>query len=240
MIPNPQYRYEGSELLRLGEELKNYNAAIADIIVRASPPSAKMLDFGAGFGTLTEAVAARLGKPECVEPDPRQREVLEGAGFTCYATIEAIPQESYDLVYSSNVLEHIEDDLEALRRLLRVLRPNGKIVLYLPAFQSLYSAVDAAIGHYRRYDARMIAELLRDAGFVPERVYYVDVLGFIMGWIFKRIANNVGSVNSNTMRIYDRLIFPITRMIERFVRPPFGKNVVAIASRPAVVGPGTL
>lgn len=225
------YEYEGSDLLRLGEQLHNYNASIVDLIVRNLPPNPRILDFGAGFGTLTRLVAKCGVTPDCVEPDPRQRASLEAEGFRCYSSIEGVPDREYNFVYSSNVLEHIEDDVEALRQLRRVLRDDGRLVLYLPAFQSLYTALDAAIGHFRRYDTRMIADRIRAAGLDLDGCYYADVLGFIVNWVFKRISNNVSTVNVRTMRIYDGFIFPVSRAIERIVRPPFGKNVVAVAVR---------
>jgi SAM-dependent methyltransferase len=230
-----EYRYEGSELLKLGEHLRNYNASIADLVARAAPPNARTLDFGAGFGTLTKDVAERIGKPDCVEPDPRQREQLEALGFRCYADVADVPQGQYDYVYSSNVLEHIEDDTAVLGMLFRVLKPGGRIVLYLPAFMSLYSDVDRAIGHYRRYDASLIKTRLRAAGFVVQRVYYADMLGFLVNLLFKYGSNRVGSVNARSMTIYDSVVFPVTRAIERLIRPPFGKNVVAVASRDGAV-----
>jgi ubiquinone/menaquinone biosynthesis C-methylase UbiE len=228
MDSSSAYAYEGSDLLRLGEKLKNYNNLIADLVVAQISPGDRVLDFGAGFGTLTRIVAERVGRPDCVEPDARQRWVLEDGGFGCYDRIESVPNNTYDVVYSSNVLEHIEDDVEALRQLMRTLRPNGKLILYLPAFQSLYTAVDKAIGHYRRYDIPMVT---------VQETYYVDVLGFLVTWIFKRIANDVSSVNPKTMELYDKLVLPMTRFIERLARPPFGKNVLAVAVRKSAPTP---
>jgi hypothetical protein len=100
---------------------------------------------------------------------------------------------------------------------------------------SLYSDVDRAIGHYRRYDASLIKTRLRAAGFVVQRVYYADMLGFLVNLLFKYGSNRVGSVNARSMTIYDSVVFPVTRAIERLIRPPFGKNVVAVASRDGAV-----
>jgi len=225
-----EYSYEGSALLRLGEQLKNYNAAIADVIAKECPANARVLDFGAGFGTLTREVAKRITQPDCVEPDSRQREALITEGFRCYETIIRVPDASYDYVYSSNVLEHIQHDVAALCELRRVLRPTGRLTLYLPAFQSLFTSMDTAIGHYRRYDANMISARLREAGFVVQRVRYADVLGFAVSLLFKYSFNRVDRINERTMMIYDSLVFPVSQAIERLVTPPFGKNVIAVAT----------
>jgi len=199
--------------------------------VQRLPSTPRILDFGAGFGTLTRLVAKYGVRPDCVEPDGRQRASLEADGFRCFENIADIPDGAYNFVYSSNVLEHIEDDAAALREIRRVLCDGGKLVVYLPAFQSIYTAVDAAIGHYRRYDARMIAKRIADAGLHVECCYYADILGFVVSWVFKRISNRVATVNVRTLRLYDRVIFPVSRAIERLWRPPFGKNVVAVAVR---------
>ncbi len=228
-MPADAYVYEGSDLLRLGEQLKNYNAATADLIVEHIGPGDRVLDFGAGFGTLTKAVAARTKQPQCVEPDRQQRERLIRDGFHCFDSIESVESHAYDVVYSSNVLEHIEDDVRALKEIHRVLTPGGKVVLYLPAFQSLYTALDRAIGHYRRYDIKMIETRLREAGFETKQSFYVDVLGYPVSKLFKAISDDVSTVNTRTIRIYDSVVFPISRLIEKFVRPPFGKNVLAFA-----------
>ena len=232
-MQEPEYLYEGSDLLRLGERLTNYNAAIVDLIVAQLRPNSRVLDFGAGFGTLTRLVAEKGVKPDCVEPDARQRSCLELEGFRCFESIAAVADESYDFVYSSNVLEHIEDDVAALREIRRVLVAGGTLVLYLPAFQSLYTALDAAIGHFRRYDAPMIKSRIAAAGLLVGRCYYADMIGFLASWVFKRISNDVATVNEKTITIYDTYVFPLTRALERRVRFPFGKNVVAVAYRPA-------
>ena len=225
------YEYVGSDLLRLGEQLANYNDSIAELIAKRLPSAPRILDFGAGFGTLTRLVAKCGVRPDCVEPDGRQRASLEAEGFRCFESIADVPEGAYNFVYSSNVLEHIEDDVAALRQMRRVLCDGGRLVVYLPAFQSIYTAVDAAIGHYRRYDACTISTRIAEAGLNVERCYYVDVLGFAVSWVFKKISNDVATVNPGTMRLYDRVIFPISRALERVWRPPFGKNVVAVAVR---------
>jgi ubiquinone/menaquinone biosynthesis C-methylase UbiE len=226
-----EYSYQGSNLLRMGEQLRNYNAFVAENVAKEAPPGASVLDFGAGFGVLTRAVAPLIGKPDCVEPDATQRAALSGDGFRCFNDIAAVRDESYGYVYSSNVLEHIQDDLAALRELRRVLLPGGRLMLYVPAFQQLYTAMDEAVGHYRRYDTATISDRLKRAGFRVDRTRYADFFGYGVTLLYKRVSNRVSGISERRLRLYDSLLFPITRTIERIIAPPFGKNVIAVATR---------
>jgi SAM-dependent methyltransferase len=227
------YEYEGAEYLKLGEFLPNYNAAIAEVMARYADGERKVMDFGAGIGTLAAAVRKRGVEPLCLEPDAAQRAQLERLGFRTVASLDDVPDASLDYVYSSNVLEHIEDDVGALRALRAKLRAGGRLALYVPAFQSLYSSLDAAIGHYRRYDVGSLSAKLRDAGFTVDDLYYTDVLGYFVTVAFKRLGNSMSNANPFTMRLFDRCVFPLGRLLERLVRVPVGKNVVAVATRSA-------
>lgn len=224
--------YSGTELLRLTEaNLRNYNAAIVNEVLAAAPAAGKILDFGAGIGTLPRGMRARGHVVDCVELDFAQREELERDGFRCYAQIVDVPDASYDYVYSSNVLEHIEDDVAMLRELRRVLKPHGKLLLYVPAFNVLYTINDEIVGHCRRYTIPVLRERLQRAEFTVESARYADFLGFFVTYLFKVLSNKIESVNPRTTAIYDSLIFPISRTIERVARMPIGKNVFALARR---------
>lgn len=79
---------------------------------------------------------------------------------------------AFDLVVCLDVLEHIEDDLVALREMLRVCRSGGHVLLTVPAYRFLWSEHDDALGHRRRYDRKQLARLVTAAGFEPLRLSY--------------------------------------------------------------------
>jgi predicted SAM-dependent methyltransferase len=58
------------------------------------------------------------------------------------------------MIYSSNVLEHIEDDSRALNEMFAKLQINGKLAIYVPAFMFLFSDLDIKAGHFRRYSKK--------------------------------------------------------------------------------------
>lgn len=90
---------------------------------------------------------------------------------------------SFDSVIASEVIEHIEDDLTALETIHSLLKPNGVLVLTVPAFNSLYSPIDKKIGHYRRYSKKSICMKMQKAGFKIEKTRYWNLLG-LLGWLF--------------------------------------------------------
>ena len=80
-----------------------------------------------------------------------------------------------------NVLEHIADDAGTLRGLSRLLVPNGNLVVYVPALNGLYGALDEKIGHYRRYSVWRMREVFREAGIEPVELRWVNFLA-IPAW----------------------------------------------------------
>jgi SAM-dependent methyltransferase len=226
-----EYKFEATDCLQQGEALmKNYNAAIAKMAVRYGAGSTSVMDFGAGIGTLAELVRLEGLDPLCLEPDANQRAELQRRGFTTVANLEDVSDGSLDYVYSSNVLEHIEDDVRALIDLRRKLVRGGKVFFYVPAFPSLYSNLDVVAGHYRRYVRKTLGAKLRDAGFAVDHIYYADFFGYFVTALFRVIANDTSNANSLTLGIYDRIIFPASRLVERVIRVPVGKNIVAVAT----------
>ena len=70
------------------------------------------------------------------------------------STFTELAHFNFDTVISLNVFEHIEDDVLALQNTRKVLQPDGKLILVVPAHDSLYGTMDRSIGHYRRYSKR--------------------------------------------------------------------------------------
>src|SRR5205814_10059282 len=77
-----------------------------------------------------------------------------------------------DAVLSSNVLEHLPDDVGCLRRLHQALRPGGALAVYVPACGGPFGRLDEAVGHQRRYSRSLLRSRLEEAGFVVEWVRY--------------------------------------------------------------------
>jgi SAM-dependent methyltransferase len=156
-----------------------------DAINRMMPAGiTDVLEVGCGQGALGVRLAQRyryLG----LEPDPssfsvaEQRIARSGRGAVRNATVETLADERFDLVCAFEVLEHIEQDTVALAEWAGRLRPNGWLVLSVPAHSRRYGPADELVGHFRRYDPYVLDTLLRGAGFAQiEMRQYGMPLGY--------------------------------------------------------------
>jgi SAM-dependent methyltransferase len=224
--------YTGADSLEVMEEAVNYNAYLLRLVTREARIGDAVLDFGAGIGTFARRLADQGYKIICLEPDAAQRAKVAAAGLTAVADLGSVPESSLDFIYSLNVLEHIEDDVGAATALRRRLRRGGKALIYVPAFPLLYGAMDRKVGHVRRYRRAGLAKTLQAAGFVIERMTYADCLGFFATLVFNRVGSADGTINRGGLIAFDRLAFPVSRILDRATAPFFGKNLVAVAHRP--------
>jgi SAM-dependent methyltransferase len=130
-----------------------------------------------------------------------------------------------------NVLEHIPDDVGALRAMGDLVRPGGAVVLIVPAFPSAMSRFDRAIGHQRRYTRASLGAALRGAGLTVERLRYVNPIGLLTWYVMVKGLDRTPA-NGPALRTYDRVIVPVVQALDR-VPAPFGQSVFAVARRAA-------
>lgn len=230
---NPNY--SGVEELWATEKfLPGYNRSVVRLLSRHCKPQGSVLEFGAGLGTLARLWAEAQGTPpECLEIDASLREILAQRGFICHARPEEIGK-TYDHIYSSNVLEHIGDDEAALRQIHALLAPGGTLALYVPAFMCLYSGLDEAVGHFRRYGRRELTEKLQHAGFEVMESRFVDSAGFFAALAVKWLGYKQGSPlgGERSLAVYDRFIYPVSRALDALgLHYLFGKNLLVAARK---------
>jgi SAM-dependent methyltransferase len=198
-----------------------------------------VLEHGAGSGTLSALLLrAKIAPLILSEPDLRLatrlnekfaavqdvrifkgtlEDYLEEAGSKCV-----------DGIVSSNVLEHIEDDEACLATMRKLIRPGGHLALYVPARPELYSDFDRVVGHHRRYQKHELRQKLARAGFKVELLQYRNLVA-TLPWLWLRLSKQ-HEVRSANVDFYDRYVFPILRRIEDTFPPPYGLNLLSIAS----------
>jgi len=132
---------------------------------------------------------------------------------------------------SYNVLEHIEDHLGALQTMRSLVRPGGYVIIVVPAFPFAMGPADIATGHVRRYTRKTMREVLLAADLEIEKLHYANSLGLI-GYYVSTCLLRQKPGPGLMVKFYDSTVAPMTRFAERFVTPPFGQSVIAIARRP--------
>jgi len=224
-------------LLFRGEKtLGNYNEWMVKTVLKnlnGEKRPLRVLDYGAGIGTLSLVFERMTGiKPEGIEIDPKQRAVMEGRGFRTYSSLEEV-EGKFDLVFTFNVLEHIEDDTQALMNIKKKLNPDAILAIYVPAFQHIWTTMDDKVGHYRRYEKNELIEKLEACRFEILKMHYCDSVGFLLSILFKFIGNKEGEPTATSLFIFDKCLLPISKILDLVFHNKFGKNLFA-AVKPGV------
>lgn len=195
---------------------------------------AEVMEFGAGTGFLASIMLDKFGiRPDCVELDPELVKLIKRKGFVSFRFLKDTPRK-YARVYTSNVLEHIQDDNSILKELFDSIIPGGYIGIYVPSHPILYSEMDRQIGHVRRYTKSEIRKKVELAGFEIEILHYDDFLGFFASLFVKyagyKKSSGLGSISS--LIFYDKIIYPVSKVLDLIgFRYVLGKNLFLVARK---------
>jgi SAM-dependent methyltransferase len=230
-------KYVGSELELFAEvqNWKEYWAGQLRPFVKGD-----ILEVGAGIGSNTRLLdaAGGSGRWVCLEPDPEllaqlTRNIRESQARRCYeterGTIQSLSGQLFDTIVYIDVLEHIENDFEELNRAASCLRPGGHLIVLSPAHQRLFSPFDAAIGHFRRYNRKMV-RAISPAGLRLERMRYLDCAGLILSAANSLLLQQSMPTKAQ-LRFWDRWIVPVSRVLDPLFRYSLGKTIIAIWER---------
>jgi len=226
------FTYSGRDNLVAMREAHRYNAFLADLITRHAPAGGKWLDFGAGGGQFAIPLKRSGHHIVAVEVDAGLAQGIRSHGIPTFTSLDDVEDASFDFIYTLNVLEHISDDGAALRQLHRKLRPGGKLLVYVPAFQVLYSSMDTLVGHYRRYNKGGLRRVVQQAGFDVEHGAYADSIGYVASLAYRWLPGRDGTITPGAVALYDRWIFPFSRALDAVASPWLGKNVYLVARKP--------
>jgi len=223
----------------LDETMPNYAAWL----VRQIKPlkNSNVLEIGAGTGTISVRLAA-ICELVAYEPSSFAFSQLKQASlsninqFIVESNFEnLVSLAPFDQIVLVNVLEHVEDDCRLLAQCHDLLRIGGRITVLSPAHNCLYSKFDQQIGHVRRYTKKSLNSRMQYSGFVDARSRYFNALGAPLWLVSNRLLGTV-TVNRRLSVLYDRVVVPISKLIELVSFRPFGQSVVSNAKKasPAV------
>jgi SAM-dependent methyltransferase len=165
----------------------------------------------------------------------------KGFGQVRKGDICAMPfaDDSFDFVMATDVIEHVDDDRQAAREIARILKPGGKALITVPAFQALWGPQDRQAFHKRRYRMASLSRVLESAGFRIERRYYFNYLLFVPIWLARKTIDafglalrSEGEVNTPWLNILLSKVFAFDVVTAPLLRPPFGVSIFALVSKP--------
>jgi 2-polyprenyl-3-methyl-5-hydroxy-6-metoxy-1,4-benzoquinol methylase len=198
-----------------------------------------VLEVGCGIGTMSRQLADVTEQLVCIEPNlncaARARAALDGhpriALRVCHledCNRGDLLEERFDTIVCVNVLEHIEDDIRALRLFHDIVAPTGGTVLiFVPAIQQAYGPLDAALGHHRRYTKRSLGAAFDAAGLDLVELKYTNPIG-LLGWMYNAHVSRSIEHSPSQVRWFETLVAPWALPLERLVAPPIGLSLFAV------------
>lgn len=139
------------------------------------PPAPRILDAGCGTGrNLVELESYGLAEGVDFSAEAVEFCRLRGLQRVQQASLEELPFEAsrFDLIVSTDVIEHVDDDGRALGELRRVAAPGGRLLVTVPAYSWLWSRHDESLHHRRRYTAARLSRRMEEAGWAPRVTTY--------------------------------------------------------------------
>jgi len=195
-------------------------------------------EVGAGAGSFSALLLEQVQHLTAFEPSANMYALLRErfAGDGRVETVNATFGEAcnrlegrLDSVVYVNVLEHVEQDGAELALVHRALRQGGHALLFVPALPFLFSDLDRAMGHVRRYRRDGLVTLVGQAGFTVRKAVYFDCAGIIPWYVAYVLLRR--TMTGGQVSLYDRLVVPVMRRIESLVPPAWGKNLLVIAQK---------
>ena len=203
----------------------------------------RVLEIGSGIGTFSSRIAteAKVERLTSVEVDARLVDVARTAlaaarvqkpvDYVVGDYLAApLPKDQYDTALLINVLEHLRDDRASVRKARSELRMDGRLVIFVPAFELLMSGLDRRLGHYRRYTTGSLRQLLEGAGFSVTALRYYNLTGFL-GWLWRFRILGRTEQSRGLVRFFDRVVLPVQLRVERMLQLPVGQSVYAVAKK---------
>ena len=242
MGPNEyRYMYEMEECHWWFVSRRNF---ILELIESFGLNEPRILDIGSGTG-VNLAAFNKAGKASGVDISEKAIGFCRERGLSdvTFGPVEDLPYEenTFDIVTALDVLEHVSEPVEVLREMRKVLKPDGKIVMTVPAFRILWSQHDEALCHLRRYKKKVLLHDLSEAGLEVEKVGYLFFTSFFVVApirLIRRLFVPKGKARSDTTTLPPKFFNAILKVLFKAEMKiamkcglPLGTSLYAIVSK---------
>ena len=204
----------------------------------------RILDYGCGSGFIVGQLQARGYDVHGTDISGEAIEYGTSQGIRNLQTTSGIqvdfPDESFDLILAMDVVEHINEDNLVIKELERLLRPNGRIIITVPAYQWMWGVQDEVSHHFRRYSMNSITKLLSNFSnlSILRKTYFntflfpaVALVRLISKWFNIKNRESDFDISDNFLNPIFYFIFNTEIKILKWVRYPFGVSILIILEK---------
>ena len=239
ILGNSQY---GTDTLEVISEAKQFNRWMYEIIKPHC--KGKILEIGSGIGNISEFFIEDGAEISLSDIETSYFPLLKEK-FSEKKNLKGIhlldlsnknleknhPEmiETFDAIFALNVVEHIPDHEQAMKNALKMLRPGGKVVILVPAFQWLFNGFDEQLDHQRRYTRKSLTQLLEGAGFKVIHKQYYNAMG-VLGWYVSGNILKKKMIPGGQMKLYNSLV-PLWKVVDFFTQKIIGLSVVQVGEK---------
>jgi SAM-dependent methyltransferase len=234
------YEVEGTHWWFTGRR-RIIESFVAKICRELDATRPRILDVGCGTGANLELLG-KYGEAFGVDISPDALAFCRARGLENVRQGEAekLPyeDESFDLVTGLDVVEHLDDDVAGLKEMRRVLRPNGRVLLFVPAFMFLWGVQDDVSHHRRRYTIPALRRAVEAAGLRVERATYANITFFapiLLGRALMRVTGlrpaSENNINVPALNGVLGRVLGAESLLLRRLNFPFGVSALCVARR---------
>jgi glycosyltransferase involved in cell wall biosynthesis len=230
----------GSEILARVNRAPRFTKWMADTI--RPYLGERVLEIGAGIGNLTSNLVPRTVywasdiNPQYLDRLQKMRQTRPylQVKYTDANAVETFPEEHFDTVICLNVMEHLQDDVQALRNIRNSLQKNGRAIVLVPNGPGLYGSLDRVLGHFRRYTREQLVDTSKQAGFQVEKLLKFNRLG-APGWWWNGRLLKRKTFGYWQIKLLNTLL-PVARPLDRFLPFPHLSWIIILRADQQVQG----
>ena len=191
-----------------------------------------ILEVGAGYGTFTKSYMNNFKDISLLDSDKKNIKLLirkfnENKNIKVLNSGVRDLEQNFNTIIYFNVLEHIEADILEIENSIQKLNIGGHLIILVPAHQKLYSKLDRAVGHYRRYDINFFKKnIFKNARIVELK--YLDIFGYFLYFLNKFFFKEETFPTKLKIFIWDKIFTPFTIIADFLFRYKFGKNILCV------------
>ena len=191
-----------------------------------------ILEVGAGFGSFTRGYMKNFHSITLTDADDNSFNLLK-QNFLHDQNVNVIKssvkdiEKKFNTILYFNVLEHIEEDKLEIKNSLEKLNNKGYLIILVPAHQKIYSKLDKAVGHYKRYDIDFFKKNRFENSKIV-KLCFLDVFGYLLYYANKIFFKGETYPSNIKIFIWDKIFTPLTIVIDFLTAYKFGKNILCI------------